>query len=240
MVVVVVGLFVGGSTWRVLRGASRALSPSRRGSGARWLACGFVAVPVLLILLAKLFDSAVLGWAFGLTLALEAALVPCGFVFAVGYCVAARWMPPRDPLAQTTPPTRTANAGPAAPRLPVRIDRDSVCAGDDTEPHDRVVAADPNQRLSTFIESLRRDGVLASIRGGEATWLIESSAHPSTAIGVCAQQWSQARLCVTDEALATHFAGRPASIVFRYRCQASPEDAWAALRSGARTGRTSP
>jgi hypothetical protein len=108
--------------------------------------------------------------------------------------------------------------------LHVRIDRDSVHAGDDFEPHVSALSANPTDTLASLLQAIRQSGWLPGIARGEATWVIESSGGHTNPIGVLAQQWSTPKLTVPLEAtLHAHFGVHEASLNFRYWCQADPE-----------------
>ena len=56
--------------------------------------------------------------------------------------------------------------------MKVRVDRDSVCAGDDTEPHAAVVTIADAESLEMAIRAVIAAYRLPSIAGGQATWCV--------------------------------------------------------------------
>ena len=58
--------------------------------------------------------------------------------------------------------------------LTIRIDRDSVHAGDDLEPHMQSIAAGPGLSLGDLLQQIRSGGYLPGIAGGQAPWLVKS------------------------------------------------------------------
>lgn len=114
----------------------------------------------------------------------------------------------------------------------VTVDRDSVSAGDDTDPHRTTFRLPPTATVGELLAAAWRACPLASIAGGRATWLIDVGA-PAHCIGVMAQQWQAPRLLVGDVAAATLFAHGTRSVFFRYWAQSDPDAVFEALRSGA-------
>ena len=115
----------------------------------------------------------------------------------------------------------------------VRLDRDSVHAGDDCESHATCVHAAEESSIGSLLEKIRMAGFLPSISGGEATWIVKSPADPGRPIGVIAQQWPEAQLLVPSEtSLRELFGLSEPGLYFTYWCQASPGLVLAALRDG--------
>lgn len=73
--------------------------------------------------------------------------------------------------------------------MKVFLSRDSVAAGDDTESHDMTMELEAKDALDP-IGRVIAARYLASIQGGQATWVAVSH-RP---IAVCAQQWPAPRL----------------------------------------------
>ncbi|BBB64444.1 hypothetical protein UNDYM_0191 [Undibacterium sp. YM2] len=116
--------------------------------------------------------------------------------------------------------------------LLIRIDRDSVHAGDDTVSHAENIAVPANTSLAGLLEQIRMAKFLPSISGGRATWVIESSGSQIKTIGVLAQQWQEPRVMMDASAeLAQHFAGQQPNLFFRYRCQIDPDTVYAQLQA---------
>ncbi len=116
--------------------------------------------------------------------------------------------------------------------LHIRIDRDSVHAGDDTVSHAENIAVPANTSLSDLLEQIRMAKFLPSISGGKATWVIESSGCQIKTIGVLAQQWQEPRITIdASVALEQHFASQQPNLFFRYRCQIDPDTEYARLQA---------
>jgi len=112
-------------------------------------------------------------------------------------------------------------------------DRDSVSAGDDCEAHDATFETSPEATLKEFVAQALRAAPLASISGGEATWLLDTDGAGKACIGVIAQQWPAPRFLVdSTRTVHQHFGARAPQIYFRYWCQASPEAVYSALLLG--------
>jgi hypothetical protein len=116
--------------------------------------------------------------------------------------------------------------------LKVTVDRDSVCAGDDCEAHNAAFETSADTTLAEFVQQAARACPLASIAGGQATWLVDTEGDGKGCIGVVAQQWSAPRFLLPESTtVAQHFGTRPPSVYFRYWCQVSPDAVFDALRS---------
>lgn len=117
--------------------------------------------------------------------------------------------------------------------LDAKVDRDSVCAGDDCESHEASFKASPTQDIMAFLEAAMRSSPLAGIAGGNATWLIDIAGYGKGCIGVMAQQWSSPQLLIPEQTMVGDLFGteKPA-VHFRYWCQANPEAVLEALKSG--------
>lgn len=116
--------------------------------------------------------------------------------------------------------------------LTFAIDRDSVCAGDDSDPHGAALTLSSAASLRELIAAARSVCPLARIAGGQATWLVEIGA-PKRCIAVIAQQWDAPRLLLDDSAVGDLFTGQACSLYFRYRAQIDPQAEFDALRAAA-------
>ena len=202
---------IGFAAGRLLRpGALRGRTATRI---VGWAAGVAIAVPVVLILLAKLFQSDVLGWMFGLTFMAEFLLVPCGVLVAAGF-LAGGWSKRRRADGSDDPEVDR-------PTHAIRIDRDCVHASDDGDA--RTIAVDDAATHFELFRQLRAAAYLPSIAGGRATWVIESSAAQPPEIGVWAQEWPEARLLVPDTDWPDDVAGAPVTLKFVYRTQEDPQ-----------------
>jgi hypothetical protein len=120
---------------------------------------------------------------------------------------------------------------PAAASLLITADRDSVCAGDDCESHERAFLAPLQASVETLIQLATHACPLASISGGEATWIVKAGGYDGTPIAVLAQQWPQPRR-LTDDTVQDLFAAHEQRLHFTYWCQASPDAVFDALAAG--------
>ncbi|MES2461968.1 MAG: hypothetical protein V4671_15395 [Armatimonadota bacterium] len=116
----------------------------------------------------------------------------------------------------------------------VLIDRDSVCAGDDTEPHQTDLRISPSATIADLLALVAQRHYLASISGGKATWLIEVPGLPKSVIGVAAQQWNAPRLLIPSATpLSVLFpTDRKPSLFFRYWLQSDPDLVFSHLQAG--------
>ena len=110
------------------------------------------------------------------------------------------------------------------------VDRDSVSAGDDCQPHEATFEIEADTSLYEFIAHALRVAPLASISGGRATWLVDTDGSGRGCIGVLAQEWPAPRFLIDSRAtVQQHFGTRPPSLYLRYWCQASPDQVYSAL-----------
>jgi hypothetical protein len=187
------------------------------------LMLGAIGFPVGTIVLAKLLQSDLLGWVFGLTLMLEAALVACGAVFLAGVALSSIFF--GRPRADSTPvlPSSMPLSEVAPPALRVvHVNRDSVHASDEAVP--RRLPLSPETTLRDMLDSAMAESFLPSISGGLATWVVESSGSEGQPIAVCAQQWQRPVFLVAGGTpIGTHFGDASPTLNFAYRCQADPD-----------------
>jgi hypothetical protein len=219
-------------------GRARPAGPGGRPAGAARgriktvTVVSIVAFPAVTLMLAKLCQSDLLGWVFGLTLIAGLALLPCAAIFYFGLQIGSRTAPGPTPKKE------------AVVDMVVQIDRTDVHASDDA-PSRRISVA-PDTTLRALLALATADTFLPSISGGKATWVVESSGAgagagagaDSTADGgatrrpvaVCAQQWPEVKFLVTAEvSVATHFGAVPPRLNFHYRSQQDPDAVVAAL-----------
>jgi len=118
--------------------------------------------------------------------------------------------------------------------LHIRIDRDSVHAGDDTVSHAETIAVPADITLAGLLAQIRMAKFLPSISGDKATWVIVSSGGQIKTIGVLAQQWQDSRFTIDASVdVAQHFAGQQPNLFFSYRCQIDPDTVYAQLQASA-------
>jgi hypothetical protein len=114
----------------------------------------------------------------------------------------------------------------------IHLDRDSVCAGDDTESHESHLSLPLSATLADLLTAVSERHYLASISGGKATWLIQIAGRKDF-IGVIAQQWETPRLLLPAETkLSVLLSGTKPAVFFRYREQSDPELVFSCLASG--------
>jgi hypothetical protein len=122
--------------------------------------------------------------------------------------------------------------------IQITVDRDSVCAGDDCVSHEARFTIAASSNVLELLAEAWSACPLASIAGGQATWLIDV-AGSDNCIGVIAQQWNQPNLLIPPETMVGDlFRGEEPRLYFRYWCQASPDAVLGALqtRTGYRIG----
>ncbi len=109
-------------------------------------------------------------------------------------------------------------------------DRDSVCAGDDCESHERPFAASLGALMPELIQLATNACKLAGIAGGNATWIVEAGGYGGKPIAVIAQQWEEPRLLVPNSTtVESLFAHHKTKLFFKYWCQANPDAVFNAL-----------
>ena len=117
--------------------------------------------------------------------------------------------------------------------IDIKIDRDSVHAGDDIAPHFTTLRVPSSATVGEFLQQVRGAGFLASISGGEATWVIDCPEAKGGTIGVLAQQWQEPRLAIpANTPVSTLISLNRPSFYFRYRAQADPQSVFSTLLSG--------
>jgi len=184
------------------------------------------ALPMGILMLAKMFDSAVLGWMFGLTLAFGMALVPLAVILYSAF-----WA-----FGLALGKSRAARSSPAASvsavphKSTVHVERDSVHASDDAPSQLFTVAVACT--LQELVADVLASGYLPNISGGRATWNIESidgQGLDGRRIAVWAQEWSSPAFALDPgTSVASHFTDLKPGLYFRYLCQVNPEDVLAA------------
>ncbi|SNC67674.1 hypothetical protein SAMN06265337_2032 [Hymenobacter gelipurpurascens] len=110
----------------------------------------------------------------------------------------------------------------------INLTRDSVAMGDDVDaPHAHRFSMPDGSTLAQVLQTVLSQRYLASITGGEATWVALLEQKP---IAVLAQQWQQPVLLGPDLVLPPNVA---VQLHFRYRTQQDPEEVLAELRKQA-------
>ena len=115
--------------------------------------------------------------------------------------------------------------------IPVRITRDSVHAGDDGDaPHEIVMEVQVDATIQSVLAAVVERRYLASISGGEATWIVEGQKP----LAVIAQQWTEPQWLISPATLLSEIFGDEdlLALHFVYWCQASPETVIECLRNG--------
>ena len=104
--------------------------------------------------------------------------------------------------------------------------RDSVCAGDDCDaPHETVLSDDANDSLRRVQDRLLAAHYLASISGGNATWILRTESASGRPLAVFAQQWTQPRFLIDPDLLARSYIDPKAKphLYLDYLCQIDPD-----------------
>jgi hypothetical protein len=111
------------------------------------------------------------------------------------------------------------------PTLLFTADRDSVCAGDDCESHERSFAVSRSALIQELIKMATSACPPADISGGKATWVVLAGGRRGgKPIAVLAQQWTQPRLLVLDTTtVESIFDSQDAKLFFKYWGQADPD-----------------
>lgn len=119
--------------------------------------------------------------------------------------------------------------------LEVHVNRDSVAAGDDCDPHDTTISVPHSPNLLVLLSHILTAYPLPQIQGGNACWIISCTSNfgtpfPYNAIAVGAQQWNLPQLLVPPE--TAHYLDADASMTlyFKYLRQKSPEAVMDALQ----------
>lgn len=116
--------------------------------------------------------------------------------------------------------------------LLITADRDSVCAGDDIESHDRPFTAPLYASVPELIRLATNACGLPGISGDKATWIVKAGGRDGKPIAVVAQQWEEPRLLVPGTTTVQRIFGEHKLILFfRYWCQANPDTVFNALMS---------
>ena len=104
----------------------------------------------------------------------------------------------------------------------ITADRDSVCAGDDIESHDRPFTVPLYASVPELIRLATNACRLPSISGGKATWIVEAGGYGGKPIAVIAQQWEEPRLLVPVTTTVQSIFDEHKLILFlKYWCQAN-------------------
>jgi hypothetical protein len=118
--------------------------------------------------------------------------------------------------------------------MQLTIWRDSVCAGDDCDaPHEMILSV-RDESLRSITNHLLGSRYLASIAGGEATWILQTDDHAGLPLAVLAQQWPQLRYLVDADSPILDYVQSDANphLYLRYWCQVDPERVFECLQSG--------
>jgi hypothetical protein len=176
-----------------------------------------VAFPVVTLLLAKLFQSDVLGWIFGLTLMFGLAMLPFVAIVYLGLKLWSRRSGKRERAADQPV---AVPADPGEQKFTLNIERSGVHASDDSPP--KRITLHSSSTLREMLNAAVADAYLPTISGGKSTWVVESTA--GRPIAVCAEQWAEPLFLVPAETrVLAHFREAAPSLNFRYRCQEDPD-----------------
>jgi len=121
---------------------------------------------------------------------------------------------------------------PTSKRFALNVERDSVCAGDDIDaPHAKRFAFGGKATLAEAVSAIIGTGYLATIAGGEATWIVEAAGEP---LAVVAQQWASPKFLIDPATPVNDCVAPdvPRALFFRYWCQVEPAVVFECLRMG--------
>ena len=113
----------------------------------------------------------------------------------------------------------------------IRVDRRSVAAGDDADPHLKDFDLPGDTSLADAVSHVVATGYLPGVLGGHATWIVRGT---DRVLGVVAQQWDTPRFLVDAAQAIREFAAGPPGVClfFDYRMQADPDEVLAHLAAG--------
>jgi len=89
----------------------------------------------------------------------------------------------------------------------LKVDRDSVCAGDDCVSHAVFVVVAPETTFVEVLKAAQKACPLAGVSGGNATWLIDTNGYGKGCVGVIAQQWKEPKLLISQNAAVSDIWG---------------------------------
>ena len=111
--------------------------------------------------------------------------------------------------------------------MQVRINRDSVCAGDDVEDHDEMRRYEPQMKFGYVVQSILNSGFLPIYEGSNAAWIIVVDDKP---IGVASGKWLKPKFTINpDTELRSVCVAQPSIIYFQYNCTEDPDILFNAL-----------
>ncbi len=119
------------------------------------------------------------------------------------------------------------------PLIELKVDRDSVCAGDDCQSHMALLSVSAKTALTEVLNLAQKSCSLAGIAGGNATWLIDTQGYGKGCVGVVAQQWAEPKLITEQNITAGQiWNSSKGTLFFRYWCQSNPNAVFEAIKSG--------
>ena len=101
------------------------------------------------------------------------------------------------------------------PTLKVRVNRDSVCAADDIDSHEKDIEVRSFTEPEAFIQAVTSAYGMPMIEGGHAAWVVTLNGDK---IGVHAQEWNTPRATVSE----LRFLDSN-EVFLQYHAQADPE-----------------
>ena len=111
--------------------------------------------------------------------------------------------------------------------MQVRIDRDSVCAGDDVEAHDELRRYEPQMKFGYVVQSIIISDFLPIYEGSNAAWLISVD---NKQIGVASGKWEKPKFTFNyDVELSSVCTGNPSTLYFHYHSEGEPEKLFESL-----------
>lgn len=98
--------------------------------------------------------------------------------------------------------------------IQVKLDRDSVCPGDDISSHYLEFEFDSTATISDILKKVRKINYLALIQGGKATWFILSK---HTEIAIIKQQWSSPKFLIDKKTVIGDLSVEEGSVSFYFK-----------------------
>lgn len=110
-------------------------------------------------------------------------------------------------------------------KLKLKIDRGSVCMGDDVFPHIEDFHIETSKNLADIVEEIYKIGFLPSISGGVATWVLYNG---NTPLVVMTQGREVIYICNAQTPVKDIFAPGEKIMMSYYR-QMNPKDVYSSL-----------
>lgn len=115
-------------------------------------------------------------------------------------------------------------------KIKVNIERDSVCAADDLQSHNKVNRFSIDEPIFNILSRIKNDYLPRNISGGKATWLIHINSSP---IAIIAQEWDLPRIIIKSENIIRSYLKdkNEVEIYCEYLAQKNPELAYNEIKN---------